>query len=119
MTIRIRLDRMHFYACHGALPHEAEVPQPFEVTVILDAALDEAVASDRLEDTVDYRKVYDIVGTLMQGPRQRLLEHLAGVMAERLLDVPRVSGVSVTVRKAAPPLPGPLEGVEVTVQRHA
>mgnify|MGYP000902331629 CR=1 FL=1 len=57
---RIFLCGMRFMACHGVLPHEREIPQPFEADVELGLDLRAAGESDNIEDTVNYAKVYDI-----------------------------------------------------------
>lgn len=105
MADRLYLAGARFYACHGALPHEAHLPQPFSVDVELALDLTRAVQTDRLEFTVDYRDVWETVRMVMEGPPRRLLETLAGDIADRLYQKP-VTQVRVVVRKERPPLPG-------------
>ena len=83
---RIFLCGMRFMACHGVLPHEREIPQPFEADVELGLDLRAAGESDNIEDTVNYAKVYDVVSTDLTVTSKKLIEALAEEIAEDLLN---------------------------------
>ena len=104
MADRVRLVGLRFQACHGALPHEREVPQGFEVDVEMTCDLSRAGASDRLEDTVSYGAVAEVVRQVMEAAPVALLERLATLVAQNVLGLSGVLSVSVRVRKMAPPL---------------
>jgi dihydroneopterin aldolase len=108
---------MRFYGYHGALAEERAQGQEFVVDVVLDADLREAGRSDELTQTVDYRDVYARAREVMEGPPRNLLESLAESIARRVLELERVHGVTVSVRKLRVRLPGPLDYSEVTVRR--
>ena len=115
---RIFLRGMRFMACHGALPHEQEIPQLFEVDVELGLDLRAAGESDDLNDTVNYAKVYDVVSTVLTVTRKYLIEALAEEIADDLLrdfDVLRL--VRVTVHKPAAPIDGIFSDVGVSILR--
>lgn len=115
---RIFLRGMRFMACHGVLPHEREVPQPFEVDVELGLSLRAAGESDDLGDTVNYAKVYDVVSTVLTVTRKYLIEAIAEEIADDLLrdfDVLRL--VRVTVHKPAAPIDGIFSDVGVSILR--
>lgn len=116
MADRLYLVGARFHACHGALPHEATFPQPFSVDVELELDLSQALKTDRLEFTVDYRDVWETVQKVMEGPPRRLLETLAGDIADRLYRHP-VTRVRVMVRKERPPLPGSVDCTAAEVSR--
>lgn len=113
---QIKLHRMRFHTCHGALPHEQHVAQEFWVDIVLQLPLKEAGISDRLVDTVHYGKVAAIVEDIMMGPPVKLLETLAHRIysAIRALDG-RVDRLEVRVTKVDPPIGVPSGGVEVVV----
>lgn len=113
----IVLKGLRFYAYHGVLPEERERGQEFVVDVILDSDLHGAGQTDDLAQTVDYRDVYDRTRGVMEGPPRRLLEALAESIAQRLLELDRVTGVTVSVRKPRVRLPSPLDYSEVTIHR--
>jgi dihydroneopterin aldolase len=101
---------------HGALPEEQDRAQPFEVDVDLTADLTAAGASDDLADTVDYGAVAMTVERIVTCEHHRLLERLATRIADDVLAVdPRITGVTVTVRKLRPPVPVDLASAGVTI----
>ena len=115
---RIFLRGMRFMACHGVLPHEQEVPQPFEVDVELGRSLRAAGESDDLGNTVNYAKVYDVVSTVLTVARKYLIEALAEEIADDLLrDFDSLRWVRVTVHKPAAPIDGIFSDVGVTILR--
>ena len=96
---RILLEGMSFEGRHGVRPAERERPQEFKVDVEIDCDLSEPGKSDRIEDSVDYRRVRAIAKEVIEGESQNLIETLAARIAERVLQLPRVAGVSVRVAK--------------------
>lgn len=116
----IRLTGLSFHTIVGDLPHEREHPQPVEVDVEVETDVGPAAASDSLADGLDYRAVYAAVAEATAGdPAEapRLIETLAVRIADRVRALDRVEGVLVRVRKPQAALPGPLEEVEVEVER--
>ena len=115
---RIFLRGMRFMACHGVLPHEREVPQPFEVDVELGLDLRAAGESDDLGNTVNYAKVYDVVSTVLTVARKYLIEAIAEKIADDLLrDFDSLRWVRVTVHKPTAPIDGIFSDVGVTILR--
>jgi dihydroneopterin aldolase len=114
---RISVRGMLFLARHGVALEERLEPQPFEVDVELHRDLSGASASDELADTIDYSALFSMVGTIVEGQSFRLLESLAGTIADAVLAGTDASAVEVRVRKPRAPLPGPFETVEVSVYR--
>ncbi|WP_315452655.1 dihydroneopterin aldolase [uncultured Selenomonas sp.] len=115
---RIFLRGMRFMACHGVLPHEQEVSQPFEVDVELGLSLRTAGESDDLDDTVNYAKVYRTVSSIMNGASKQLIESLAEELAEDLLwQFSPLRWVRVTVHKPTAPIDGIFSDVGVMILR--
>jgi 7,8-dihydroneopterin aldolase/epimerase/oxygenase len=104
---------------HGVLPEEKRRAQPFEVDLELHVDLAPAGDSDRLEDTVDYAGVADAAAAVVAGPPSYdLLEALAGAVASAALaSDPRVTAVTVDLRKLQPPLALDIATVGVRVTR--
>lgn len=114
---RITLRGMLFLARHGVTLEERMEPQPIEVDVELATDLDAASASDDLADTIDYSAVFSLVARTVEDRSFRLIEALAGTIADAVLEATGARSVLVRVRKPRAPLPGPFESVEVTVRR--
>lgn len=105
----------------GALPEERHRAQPLEVDLDVTADLNPAGRSDELTDTVDYAAVIDAAEAVVVEGRPVLLEHLARRIADAVLALDRVEGVTVAVRKLRPPVPQQLatSGVRITRGRPA
>jgi 7,8-dihydroneopterin aldolase/epimerase/oxygenase len=113
VTDRIMLTGLRVRGRHGVYEHERASGQDFVVDLAVWLDLRAAAASDDLADTVDYgalaRRAAEIVG----GPPCRLIETVAGRVADAVLTDTRVQAVEVTVHK--PDAPIPLEFVDVAV----
>lgn len=118
---RLSLLGVRFEGRHGVLPREKEVPQPFEVDVVLHADLSSAAGRDDIAATVDYADLQQLVERHVGGGHSHdLIESLAGAIASEVLattDPGIVDAVEVRVRKPRAPLPGPFETVEATLVR--
>lgn len=117
MSDRIVLANMRFMARHGVHEWEQRDRQPFEVDVELYRDLRRAAIDDDLEQTIDYGPVYATVQRIVEGPSVKLLEALAGTIAEALLADLDVTEVAVRVRKPAVRLGGPLDYAGVEIRR--
>jgi len=113
---RIELEGMVFSGRHGVRPAERAEPQEFRVDVKVDADLSEAGLSDRVEDTVDYRQIYAIVKSVIEGESAKLIESLAQRIAARVLELDRVATVSVRVAKR-PQSMRPIDAAAVKIKR--
>jgi dihydroneopterin aldolase len=114
---RITIRGMLFLARHGVTLEERMEPQPFEVDVELRRDLSIASRSDELSDTIDYSGIFSLVARIVEGQSFRLIEALAGTIADAVLAATDARTVEVRVRKPRAPLPGPFETVEVAVGR--
>jgi 7,8-dihydroneopterin aldolase/epimerase/oxygenase len=113
-SVEIELRGLSIYTHHGTSDAEQEVGQRLEFDLSLDVPDCDAVLTDRLEDTVDYAEVCDIVALAATERSYRTLERLCHVVAERLLE--RFGCDSVTVRAAKPEPPLPLAVEEAAVE---
>jgi 7,8-dihydroneopterin aldolase/epimerase/oxygenase len=91
--------------------------------LVLDLAFEledcEATETDRLEDTVDYAEVCDIVALAATERSYKTLERLCQVVGQRLMERFGCESVRVRAAKPEPPLPLAVEevAVEVTHER--
>jgi len=116
------LDRIYIrdLACRcivGVNEEERTKKQDVNINVVLHADLRRAGASDRLDDTVDYKSIKQDILELAEDSSYFLVERLAERIAERCLAAPLVQRVQVTVDK-----PGALRfarsvAVEITRER--
>jgi dihydroneopterin aldolase len=108
---------MRFHALVGLLPHEQSVPQPLELDVTVWLSLKLAGESDSPSALLDYRDIYALVEDTIGTSPHRLLEALCEKIASRVLGLDGVERVSVAARKPHAPISGPLDYVEVRVER--
>ncbi len=112
---RIVLEGMEFHAHHGVFAEEARFGSRFRVDVELGLQLS---GSDRLAETVDYSRVYELVREVVTGQRFQLIEALASELAGRILaDFGLADTVLVRVHKPQAPLPGVFRDVFAEVRR--
>lgn len=113
----IQLSGLVVFGRHGYLEAERRLGQRFLVDVEVDLD-DGAASSDRIEDTVDYRRIAQLVRDVFAGPERLLLEALAGVTADGILErFGDVVRVRVRVRKPDVVLEPPVEHAAVIVER--
>ena len=120
MTDRVELSNMVFQGRHGVLELERARAQPFEVDVEIHLDLRPAGPADDLSKTVDYRDVFEICRSVIEGPSRLLVEALAEEIAQKLLALSEPLGatdVVVRVRKPNAPLPGRLDHAAVEIRR--
>ena len=114
---RIVLTGVHANGTHGVLEFEHERAQPFVVDATLYMDLTAAGASDDLNDTVDYGRAAKEIVAVIEGEHADLIEHLAQRIADRLLTMPPVCQVDVTVHKPHAPITVPFDDVAVSITR--
>ena len=99
---RISVRGIRAFGHHGATARERTQGQVFEADVGLCLGLSGASRTDRLADTVDYADVCRRVERILGGEPCRLLEAVAGRVADELLSAyPQVDRVVVRLRKPA------------------
>jgi dihydroneopterin aldolase len=114
-SVEIELRGLSIYTHHGVSDAEQEVGQRLEFDINFDVPDCDAVLTDRLEDTIDYAEVCDIVALAATERSYRTLERLCRVVAERLLERTGCDSVTVRAAKPEPPLPIAIDEVAVEV----
>jgi dihydroneopterin aldolase len=112
--VEVELHGLSIYTHHGVTDAEQEIGQRLEIDVRFDVPDCDAVLTDRIEDTIDYAEVADIVALAATERSHRTLERLAHVIGERLAE--RYGCETVRVRAAKPEPPLPLSIGEVAVE---
>jgi dihydroneopterin aldolase len=112
-TITLRDLRLRAY--HGVLPQERVVGGDYSVTLCVSCDVSRAVVTDRVEDTLDYSVLCNIVRRQMAVP-SALLEHVAGRIGSAVFrQFPQVSAVDVEVTKCNPPIGVQCGGASVSL----
>ncbi len=114
-SVEVEVRGLSIYTHHGVGEAEREVGQRLEIDVAFDVPDCDAVLTDRLDDTVDYAEVCDIVALGATERSYRTLERLCHVIGERLMERFACESVRVRAAKPEPPLPLAVEEVAVEV----
>lgn len=109
----IRLSNIQCFAYHGVLDEEKEKGNTFRVNVAVTIDAPAGIDSDDIQDTLDYRRLCDIVAEEMRVPSD-LIEHVAWRIKQAILTTfPKAKEVTVRVAKKSPPMSLPMDWVEV------
>lgn len=115
---KIFVHGMKFYGYHGAFPEENKLGQRFHADVTLELDTRLAGASDDLDYTVNYAKVYEAAKEILEGDPVKLVETLTARLAKVLLDrFEVIDACVVKVTKPDPPIPGHYDLVAVEIRR--
>lgn len=97
---------LEFEANHGYTAAERRATRRFRLGLELRTSLEAASSTDRLADTIDYRRVCEIAMKAATGSTYKLLEALAGAIAEALRAEYPGAQMTIELEKLAPPCPG-------------
>jgi 7,8-dihydroneopterin aldolase/epimerase/oxygenase len=118
-TVTIEISGLSLYTHHGVSDAEREIGQRLLLDLRLDVGETDATVTDRVEDTVDYAEVCQLVALVAQQRSYKTLERLCSAIADRLLSDFDLEGVWVKASKPEPPIPLPVDDVSVEVWREA
>lgn len=111
--VTIRIDGMSVHTHHGVTEAEREVGQRMLFDLELVVPDCGATSSDRVEDTVDYGALSELVAELATAESRLTLERLVDLIGRQILDRYPVSRVTVRATKPEPPVPFTMDGASV------
>jgi dihydroneopterin aldolase len=116
-VVTVEISGLSLYTHHGVTAAEREVGQRLVLDLRIDVGESDATETDRVEDTIDYAEVCQLVALVTQQRSYRTLERLCTVIADRLLSDFEAESVWVKASKPEPPIPLPVDEVSVEVWR--
>ena len=112
---KIIIEGIKLYGYHGCMDEEGKIGRTFIVDVALEADLKQAASSDKLNDTINYVTVYEIVKEEMT-VRSKLLEHVAKRIYNHLRKkFTQITKAEIKVTKLDPPINGIVESASVVI----
>ena len=112
----IFISGLRLYAFHGVMEQERRVGGEFSVDLRVHYYIYKAMETDRVEDTVSYADLCDVVKREMAQP-SALLEHVGGRIAKAVLAAfPQVETVNVKITKLNPPMGVDCAGAGVEIE---
>ena len=102
---RSRSSGLSLYTHIGVSAAEREIGQRLLFDIRIDVGESDATETDRVEDTVDYGEVCQLVALVAQQRSYKTLERLCTVVADRIIDEFGAEAVWVKAAKPEPPIP--------------
>ena len=118
-SVTIEITGLSLYTHHGVSEAEREVGQRLVLDLRLDVGETDATVDRRVEDTIDYAEVCQLVALVAQQRSHKTLERLCSVIADRLLGDYELEGVWVKATKPEPPIALSVDEVSVEIWREA
>lgn len=116
-VVTIEISGLSLYTHIGVSAAEREVGQRLLFDIRIDVGESDATETDRIEDTVNYGEVCQLVALVAQQRSYRTLERLCTVVADRIINEFGAEAVWVKAAKPEPPIPLTVEEVSVEVWR--
>lgn len=119
MSDKVFVEGIKFHGYHGLTRMERQIGVRLSVDVWLEVDLEASGRNDEVRDTVDYRRVHQIVIEVGRGSSHKLLESFSRTVLDRLFEEFPVARITVRVRKETPVLDGIVDSVGVELTRTA
>jgi dihydroneopterin aldolase len=116
-VVTIEISGLSLFTHIGVSAAEREVGQRLLFDIRIDVGESDATETDRIEDTIDYGEVCQLVALVAQQRNYKTLERLCTVVADRVIEDFGAEAVWVKAAKPEPPIPLPVEEVSVEVWR--
>ena len=97
--MKIRIEELEVWYCIGVTEEERAKPQRLLVTVDMAVDFSSAIVSDRIEKTINYFEVSQELLKFGEGRNWKLLEKLAGNMADFVMARFKPQAVAVEIKK--------------------
>jgi 7,8-dihydroneopterin aldolase/epimerase/oxygenase len=115
--ITISIHGAEFFAYHGFYPEEQKLGTKFIIDADVSFKPLSNLKDDKIANTVDYEKVYNIVANQMSHTR-KLIETVAQSIADDIKEQYNfVDKVTISIKKLNPPLNGKVEysGIVISI----
>ena len=117
--VTVEISGLSLYTHMGVSAAEREVGQRLLIDLRLDVGECDATVTDRIEDTVDYGEVCEVINLVAQQRNYKTLERFCAAVADRLIERYEIHAVWVKAAKPEPPIALPVSEVSVEVWREA
>ncbi len=114
---KLEITGIRCYGYTGFFSEEQTLGQWFEVDLAFWLDLSLAAQNDRLEDTLDYRRVIETVKTIVEQSKFALIEKLVETIATKILETESVDKVQVRLVKVSPPIPDFSGSIKLEITR--
>ncbi len=112
----ILLEGIQVPAALGVTAAERRMRRPVRLDIEVETDLRAAGASDRIQQTIHYKRIFEIAADVASNQEHKLVEALGQRIADAVLAKFGVDAVTITVRKPSP-IAGVLEHAGVRIRR--
>ena len=105
------------FGYHGLFDHERTNGQSFSVDVKLELKKRKVFKSDSIDDAVDYSHVIKVIYEIIVGDPVNLIERVAELIAQALLNTFPLKSVEVVVHKSNAPVGSPVGDIAIRIKR--
>lgn len=106
----IYIKNLRLHSFHGVLPQERLTGNDYILNLRVKYPVDSAMISDRVEDTLNYATMCDVITEEMEIP-SALIENAAFRICKRLFnDMPKIESVDISLTKVNPPMGADCDG---------
>ena len=112
----ILIEGIQIPAALGVTAAERKMRRPVTLDLELERELARAGRSDRIGDTVHYKRVFEVVEDVAGNQAHKLVEALAQRIADAVLERFELDAITVRVRKPSP-IAGVLDHAGVRIRR--
>jgi dihydroneopterin aldolase len=102
MNVETCLENLEFFAYHGMYDFEKISGGKFRVDVVLTENKTDKQSFDKLEDVLDYEKVFAIVKTEMEKPRDFIEAVAQSIINQLKTDYNHLENITVKITKYNP-----------------
>ncbi|HVW96746.1 MAG TPA: dihydroneopterin aldolase [Mucilaginibacter sp.] len=114
--VTVSLRGAEFFAFHGFYPEEQKLGNKFIVDVDVSFYPFDNLREDKIAHTVDYERVYHIVGKQMKRT-SKLLETVARTIADEIkTEFPFAEKIRISLKKMNPPLGGKVDYSNIVIE---
>ena len=111
----IHISGIRLHAFHGVLPQERATGNDYVVDIRIGYDVGKAMATDNVDDTLNYAEVYAAIKQEMAKP-SKLIEHVAGRIADRLIaEHAKISTIVLRITKCNPPMGADCSGAGIEI----
>ena len=98
----------------GVYEWERAITQPLLIDIAMETDISRAAVSDDVSDALNYKEVCDDVSAWCQAIKAKLLEHLAGQIADKLIEKYGCHKITLSVAKPTAIEQADAVGVQIT-----
>ena len=111
----IKINEIQLFGYHGLYEEEKENGQNFIISLSID--IDYIDNNDKIENTLDYTKIFNEVKDTFNQKRYNLIESLAVAISDNLMRNKKIKSLDISIKKQSPPIDAKLSSVEVNLRK--